>query len=88
MYISEIGSNNSSGGISVIRELKWDLCLETRRGKCNRVLRELERAPLGAKIASQCMLRLALPCAQVAQAELRPCSGILRNAHPRLRLKR
>jgi len=39
-------------------------------------------------MASRCMLRLTLPCAQVAQAELRPCSSILRNADPRLRLKR
>jgi hypothetical protein len=37
----------------------------------NRASREPERAPLGAKMASQCMLRLTLPCAQVAQAELR-----------------
>ena len=45
--------------------------LRSRRGKCNRASREPERAPLGAKIASQYMLRLTLPCAQVAQAELR-----------------
>ena len=62
-------------GSKIARELKWDLCLETRRGKCNRASREPERAPLGAKMASQCMLRLTLPCAQVAQAELRPSSG-------------
>ncbi len=42
-----------------------------RRGKCNRASRELEQAPLGAKMTSQSMLRLTLPCAQVAQAELR-----------------
>ena len=36
-----------------------------------------ERAPLGAKMASKCIRRLTLPCAQVAQA-------VLRNAHPRL----
>jgi hypothetical protein len=37
-----------------------------RRGKCNRASREPERSPLGAKMASQSMLRLTLPCAQVA----------------------
>jgi hypothetical protein len=36
---------------------------------------------LSAKIASQYLLRLTLPCAQVAQA-------VLRNAHHRLRLKK
>jgi len=30
---------------------------------------------MGAKIAPQRMLRLTLPCAHVAQAELRPSSG-------------
>jgi hypothetical protein len=35
------------------------------------------RAPLGAKMASQYMLRLTVPCDQVAQAELRLCSGML-----------
>jgi hypothetical protein len=68
VHVSGYGSKNSSGGSSVAREPKWDLCLETRRGKCNRALRELERVPLGAKIASQCMLRLTLPCAQVARS--------------------
>ena len=58
-----------------------DLRLETRRGKYNWALREPKRAPLSAKIASQCSLRLTLPCAQVAWA-------VLRNAHPRLTLKR
>jgi hypothetical protein len=80
VYISEYGSKNGSGRISVAREPKWDLCFETRRGKCNQAFREPERAPLGAKLASQYMLRLTLPCAQVAQAELRLCSGMLRNA--------
>jgi hypothetical protein len=54
-------------GMSIVREPKWDLCLETRRGKYNRALRELQQAPLGAKLASQYMLRLTLPCAQAAQ---------------------
>jgi hypothetical protein len=31
------------------------------RVKCNRVLKEPERAPMGAKMAFQCMLRLTLP---------------------------
>ena len=64
--------------------------LRGKTGKYNRALREPEQAPLGAKMASQWMLRLTLPCAMcsVAQAELRPCSSMLRNAHPRLRLKR
>jgi len=57
VYVSKCGSKNSSGEISVAREPKWDLCLETRRRKCNRASGEPERAPLGAKMASQCMLR-------------------------------
>jgi hypothetical protein len=61
-------------------EPKWDLRLETRRGKCNRASKEPKQAPLNAKMASQCLLRLTLPYAQVAQA-------VLRNAHPRLRIK-
>ena len=40
---------------------KWDLRLETRRGKCNWALRKPMRAPLGTKIASQYMLVLTLP---------------------------
>ena len=32
--------------------------LGDKRGKCNRASGEPERAPLGAKMASQCMLRL------------------------------
>jgi hypothetical protein len=43
----------------------------TRKG--TRASKEPERAPLGAKMASKCIRRLTLPCAQVA--------------HPRLRLK-
>ena len=70
----QMGSKIGSGGILVTREPKWDLCLETQ-GKCNQASREPEQVPLGAKLASQCMLRLTLPCAQVAQAELRPSLG-------------
>jgi hypothetical protein len=46
-------------------------------GKCNLVVREPERACMGAKMASQCMLRLTLPRAQVTWIELRPSSGML-----------
>jgi hypothetical protein len=77
VYVSECGSKNGSGGISVAREPKWDLCLETRRGKCNRASREPERVPLGAK----CGLSVH------AQADSTVCSGcsgraqaVLRNA--------
>lgn len=52
---------------------------ETMR-KGIRASKEPERAPLGVKMAPKCIRRLTLPCAQVAQA-------VLRNAHPRLRLK-
>jgi hypothetical protein len=44
-------------------------------------IREPERAPLGAKMASQCMLRLTLRCAQVAQAELRLKRQLLTSKH-------
>jgi len=39
-------------------------------------------------MASQCMLRLTVSCAQVSQAELKPCFSIPRNVLPQLRLKR
>jgi hypothetical protein len=48
--------------------------------KGTRVLKEPEWALLGTKMSSKCIRRLILPYAQVAQA-------VLRNAHPRLRLK-
>jgi hypothetical protein len=41
------------------KEPKYDLGLETRRGNSNRAFREPKRAPLGPRIASQCVLRLA-----------------------------
>ena len=63
--------SRSQGSRNGIRAWRQD------EGKCNRASREPERAPLEAKMASQCMLRLTLPCAQVAQAELRPSSGML-----------
>jgi hypothetical protein len=43
---------DSSGGIPVTGELKWDARLKTRRGECKWALRELKRAPFGDKIAS------------------------------------
>jgi hypothetical protein len=39
----------------------------------SRALREPEQVPVGAKMAPWRMLRLTLPCAQVAQA----CAGLL-----------
>jgi hypothetical protein len=81
VYVSECGSKNGSRGISVARELKWDLCLE---GKCNQASREPERAPLGASglsVHAQADSAVCLGYSSRAQA-------VLRNAHPRLRLKR
>jgi hypothetical protein len=49
--------------------------LRDKTGKCNRESwgGGPERAPLQAKMAPKRMLGLTLPCAQVAQAELRTC---------------
>jgi hypothetical protein len=51
---------------------KKDPPLETRRGKCNRALREPKRVPMDTKIR--------------AQAYLARAQTVLRNAHPRLKL--
>jgi len=72
VYVSECGSKNRFRGISVAREPKWDR---------NRASRELEGAPLGAKMAPQYMLRLTFAacsgCSGRAQAELRHAQGML-----------
>jgi hypothetical protein len=48
----------SSDKIRRKRGAKMGSVLGDKRGKCNRVSGEPERAPLGAELASQCMFML------------------------------
>jgi len=50
-----LGFKKGFGGVGV---KKKDPPLETRRGKCNRVLKEPKQAPAETKMALEYMLRL------------------------------